>query len=108
LLLQSLPQRRLAGRGLGRRQTSTAAASRETHVKRPGGLCLEQESSVGIGDGDGVVQHGAEHSLERKPGMEKCGRFEQEIEFMESARGRVAAGYVLDAAEEFGNRGIEQ
>ena len=62
----------------------------------------------GIGDGDGVVQHGAEHSLERKPGMEKCGRFEQEIEFMESARGRVAAGYVLDAAEEFGNRGIEQ
>jgi len=55
-----------------------------------------------------VVQHGAEHSLERKPGMEKCGRFEQEIEFMESARGRVAAGYVLDAAEEFGNRGIEQ
>jgi len=61
-------------------------------------LSFEQETPIRIGDGDGVVQHGGQHSLKRKPGMEKRSRFEQEVEFVKSARGCFTAGDALNAA----------
>ena len=68
----------------------------------------QQETSIRIGYGDGVVQHGAKHSLQRKPGMEERSRFEQKIEFVEPAGRSFAAGYALDATQQIGNRRIEQ
>ncbi len=106
LLLDSLPQRRLAGSGLCGGKSRTSSASRETHTQRAGGLGLEQESPVSVRDGDGVIEHAGKHSLQRKSRMQKRGRFEQKIEFVESTGRRVAAGNAVNAAEEIGNRSI--
>ena len=79
---------------------TTSVAPRESMAKRAGRIGFEQKTAVGIGDGDGAIQHGLEHSVERKLRMQQHGRFEQQIEFAEANRRRLAGGDTPNAGEQ--------
>ena len=74
----------------------------------PVGVGLEQKAAVGVGDGDGVIEHGFEHGVERKLRMQQHGRFEQQVELAESDGRRFHAGNAPHAGEEILNRDLRR
>jgi hypothetical protein len=99
LSLESLTQGGLAGSETVWREAQTSAAAGEPDAKRSRRIGLEQETSVRIRDRDRVVQHRAEHGVERKLRMQKHRRFEEKVEFPEAARSGIGVRYALNATE---------
>jgi hypothetical protein len=50
-----------------------------------GGIGLDEQAAIGVGDGDGVIEHGAEHGIERELGVQQRRGFEKQIELAQSA-----------------------
>src|SRR5713101_1407864 len=65
LLLQRKLDCSLAGREAFGRKAKTSAAPCEFHSKRAAGVGFEEQAAVGIGYGDRVIQHVAQHDVER-------------------------------------------
>ena len=74
----------LRGREAFRRHGHASGAPGEAVKKRSVRSGLEQKAAFGVGDGNGAVQHGFEHGVERKLRMQQHGRFEKQIEFAEA------------------------
>src|SRR6266436_347240 len=97
----------LAGRKAFGRKAKTPAAPCEFHSKRADGVGFEKQAAVGIGYGDRVIQHVAQHDVERQLGMQQRSCFEQPLELGQTtatAARRLRAGYVLHAREELRKR----
>ena len=62
-----------------------SAATRQANFERAFGVGLEQQAAVGVGDGHGVVEHGAQHGIQRQRRMQKRGGFEQQVELAQAA-----------------------
>lgn len=103
-----LPKRklygRLARRDALRRKPLTAGAAREANFQHAVGVRFEEHPSIGIGDGDGMIEHGTENGVEGKLRVKQGSGFEEQVEFAEAAADGFGAGNVLDSGEEVGNR----
>jgi len=65
---------------------------------------FEQQSAIGVGDGNRVIDHGAQRGVERELRVQKRRRLQQEIQFPQAiGRGR-AAGQMFDTGEDSLNR----
>src|SRR5258706_236731 len=107
LLLQRKLDGGLAGHKAFGRKAKTPAAPCEFHSKRAAGVGFEKQAAVGIGYGDRVIHHVAQHDVERQLGMQQRSCFEQPLELGQTtatAARRLRAGYVLHAREELRKR----
>ena len=94
----------LAGHEAFRRKAEAAAAARESYFQRAGGIDFEEQAAVGVGDGDGVIQHRAKNRIDRKLRMKERGGFQQKVQFAQAAAGGLRTGDVLDTREKLRNR----
>ena len=97
----------LTGSKAFRWQAQSAAAARQPHVQSAFIVGFEQDAAVGVHHGDGVVQHHAEHFVERQLRMEQRGGSEKLIELAETCAGAchdVGAGDVLHTRKQVWNR----
>ena len=103
-----LPEReldgRLAGRQAFRRQPQATAAPGQLHSQGARGVGFQEQPAVGIGDGNGVVEHRAQNQIKRKLRMQQGSRFQQKIQFAEAAPVRFRAGDVLDTRQQARDR----
>jgi hypothetical protein len=90
---------RLAWREALRRKAQSTRAACKAHFERFVCVGFEKQAAVGVGDRDGVIEHVTENSFERQLGMQKRGRFEQQIQFAKTAAGRFGTGDVFDARQ---------
>src|SRR6266581_123655 len=51
-------------------------------------------ATIGVGDGDGMIHHVAQHYVKRKLGVQQGGRFQEALEFDQAAARRLRAGDV--------------
>jgi hypothetical protein len=75
-------------------------------LKAAGGIRLDEQAAIGMRDGDGVVEHGAEHGLERELGVQQRRGFEKQVELAQAAGGVCAGGQIgkrADAGEQVGD-----
>src|SRR5713101_4900250 len=76
VLLQRELDGGLAGCEALGRKTKSAAAPGEFYFERAAGIGFEEQATIGVGDGDGVIQHVAQHDVEGKLGVQQRGRFQ--------------------------------
>ena len=100
LLLEGKLNGGLAGREAFRWKAQAAATACQLHFERAGDVRFEEQAAIGIGDGNGVIQHVTEHYIERKLRVKERGRLEKALELDEAAAGGFGAGDVLDASEQ--------
>ena len=87
LLADGLIDGGLAGVDGRRREIVALVSAGEMNAHDAGGIGLDQQAAIGVGDGDGVVEHGAEHGIERKLGVQQRGGFKKQVELAQSAGG---------------------
>src|SRR6266849_4027067 len=102
LMLQSELDGGLAGREAFGGKTKSAAAPSEFYFERAAGIGFEQQTAIGVGDGDGVIQHVAQHHVERQLRVQQRGRFQEALEFHKAAARRLRAGDMLHPSEQLG------
>jgi hypothetical protein len=66
LFFQGEIYRRLARSQAFRRKTQSAATPRQAHMQRFLVIGFEKHAAVGVHNGDGVIQHHAQHFVERE------------------------------------------
>ena len=64
-----------------------------------------QQAPVGFRHSYGMVDHRAEHGVDRKLRMQKHGRFKEEVDLAETSRRGLSAAYVLYPRKELTDRG---
>ncbi len=59
----------------------------EMHAHRAGCVGFDQQAAIGMGDGDGVIEHGAEHGIERELRMQQRSGFKEQVELAQAVGG---------------------
>ena len=81
LLLQRELDGRLAWCQAFGRKTKSAAAPGKFHFKSAAGVGFQEQAAVGVSDRDRMIQHMAQHDVERKLRVEQRGGFQEALEF---------------------------
>src|SRR4029077_15824008 len=106
LFFQGEIYRRLARSQAFRRKTQSAAAPRQAHMQSFLVIGFEKHAAVRIHHGDGVIQHHAQHFVERELGVEERGSRGQLVQLAQARAGaanRVGAGDAPHAGQQVGD-----
>ena len=102
---------RLVDRGLARveglrRQVVALVAAGQTHAQRARGVRLDKQPAIGVGDGDGVIQHRAQYGIEGQLRVQQRSRFQKQIQLAQSAGMSPSRQFRkrADAGEQVGHR----